>query len=369
MADEGKDDKQRKCSSRDISELFRNLLESKLKDKPEGKVALFTHAFPDPDALGAMMGVQWIIGKLFPNIQVDLFYQGEISHPQNIAVNTLLDPQLRKVAEYKADDYLLRIVVDTIPANAGTGDHKVDFDLCIDHHKDLPNGSFSGVVIHVKTGACCSIIYKLMAKLCKDTWFEDNNDHDSKTATAIICGIVTDTEYMMSDDSTELEFEAFSALFPFRHSSFLKQIVFFKKPRFWIDVKAKACEGAEIDEEGYAIVGLGLIPDKQRDLIADMAEEMITWASVETAVAFGVIGGERIEGSVRSLNPSIPVSDFCKKLGGKHGTGGGKQGKGAYRYSLGGMSIDPDEDDDTKKRTWELLREKEAKRIKRLISK
>jgi hypothetical protein len=108
----------------------------------------------------------------------------------------------------------------------------------------------------------------------------------------------------MSDDSTELEFKAFSELFQYRNSEFLKQIVFFKRPKFWIDKKAEGCSEAKINDEGYAVVGLGLIPEKQRDLIADMAEEMVSWASVETAIAFGVVGGDRIEASVRSLNPS-----------------------------------------------------------------
>jgi hypothetical protein len=174
---------------------------------------------------------------------------------------------------------------------------------------------------------------------------------------------------MVSDDSTELEFDTFSKLFPYRNSNFLKQIVFFKRPRFWIDIKAKAATAADIDEDGYAIVGLGLIPESQRDIISDMAEEMISWASVETAIAFAVVGGVRIEGSVRSLNPSVSVSDFCKRLGGRFGVGGGKLGKGAYRYDLSGMSIDPDEDEEIRRKTCDLIREKEIKRIQRMIRK
>lgn len=181
--------------------------------------------------------------------------------------------------------------------------------------------------------------------------------------------MVTDTEYLLSDDTTELEFQAYTELFPIRDSDALKQIVFFKRPQFWIHAKAQACNEAKINDEGYAIVGLGLIPDSQRDLIADMAEEMVSWASVVTAIAFGVVGGDRIEGSVRSLSPSLSVSEFCKRLGGRYGEGGGKHGKGAYRVSLGGMSIDPDEDESDVKEAWDSIHKREIKRIERTIKK
>lgn len=364
-------DDKRKCAvGKSFSESFKAVID-KATDfgNKHVRVALFTHRCPDPDAMGSMMGLSWLLFRYF-NIESDMFYDGEISHPQNKTICNLLDPQLRPVKEYR-DEYGLRMLVDTIPSNAGVGEHKnVDFDVVIDHHKELPNGGFSGLCIHMKTGACCSIIYKLMRYLVRDNiWFEDDNDADSKVATAMISGIVNDTEYMVSDDTTECEFEAYAALFPFRNPSFLKQIAFFKRPKFWVETKANAATSAEINEEGYAIVGLGLIPEKDRDLVSDMAEEMITWAGVTTAVAFAVVGGERIEGSVRSLNASISVSDFCKKLGSRHGNGGGKLGKGAYKYALAGMSIDPEEEDEIKNETWKTIKLKETNRIMRMIRK
>jgi nanoRNase/pAp phosphatase (c-di-AMP/oligoRNAs hydrolase) len=362
-------DDKRRCSISSQAEAFRSLIEKATQaGKKQAKFAIFSHRCPDPDAIGSMMGLSWLLQKQF-GVETDCFYDGEISHPQNIALVNLLDPQLRPVAEYDAKNYALRILVDTVPNNAGAGGQDIPFDVVIDHHKEVPNGGFQGLVIHVKTGSCCAIIYKLICLIGRDVLFEDDNDSDSKVATAIITGIVTDTEYMMSDDSTEYEFEAFSKLFPHRDPDFLKEIVFFKRPRLWIEYKAKAASSAEVDDDGYAIVGLGMIQEKQRDLIADMAEEMVNWASVETAIAFAVVGGERLEASVRSQNSSLSVPDLCKKLGGKHGQGGGKLGKGAYRYSLAGLSIDPAEDDDTQLKTWLLILDKEAKRIRRLINK
>jgi nanoRNase/pAp phosphatase (c-di-AMP/oligoRNAs hydrolase) len=356
--------------AKDFFEGFREVIDRVTeKETKVVRAALFCHPGPDPDAIGSMMGMQWLLNRAW-GIESDIFYTGEISHPQNNAVCNLLDPQLRKSEEeYKADQYGLHILLDTIPSNAGTGSHKVPFDIVVDHHKDLPNGGYSGLVLHMKVGSCCAIVYRLMEHFCKDTnWFKDNVDLDSKVATGMIAGIVTDCEFLVGDDATEYDSTAKDGLWPFRNSNYLKQIVFFKRPRFWVDVKAAACQDVVVDDEGFAIVCLGLIPEKQRDLIADMAEEMVSWVSVETAIAFGIVGGVRIEGSVRSLNSSLSVAEFCKKLG-QHGRGGGKHGKGAYRYDLGGMSLDPDEDDQVEKDTCKLIKDKETKRIRRMVGK
>jgi nanoRNase/pAp phosphatase (c-di-AMP/oligoRNAs hydrolase) len=262
----------------------------------------------------------------------------------------------------------MNILLDTIPINAGVGDNKVDFDIVIDHHKEIPNGGFKGHYLNLKAGSCCGTVFPLMKGL-STRWLEHDNEHDKKIATALISGIVTDTEFMLSDDTTEYEFNAYQELFEYRNHNFLKEIVFFKRPKFWIDVKAKASTAAKVDSEGYAIVGMGILPDKDRDLIADMADEMIQWVGVETAIAFAVIGNGKVEGSVRSDNASLSVSEFCKKLGGAHGSGGGKHGKGAYRYGLGNLELDPDETEGTRQKTWELISDKEYHRIQRMIKK
>jgi len=342
-------------------------------DPEETKIGLYSHRFPDPDAIGSMMGMSWFLKKAY-GLSSTMIYDGEVAHPQNKIMCGLLEPQLFKVddlTEEQIKSHKLNILLDTIPSNAGIGQHEVKFDLVIDHHKDLPS-DFKGKVFHRKSGSCCAIVYDLIKKILSpeaENWFDYDVDADTKVATGLITGVVTDTGYLLADDTTELEFQAYTELFQYRQSDYLKQIVFFKRPQFWILKKATACSEADVDDEGIAIVGLGLIPDSQRDIIADMAEEMVSWASVETAIAFGVVGGDRVEGSVRSLNPSVSVSELCKSLGGKYGTGGGKHGKGAYRRTLGGLSIDPDEEEEDIQEAWDSINKREIKRLRRTIKK
>lgn len=340
-------------------ERFRQVVDGKRK------AAIFTHSGPDPDGIGSMMALEWLFSKL--GLETDCFYTGSVSHPQNIAMVNLLDPNLRPIGEYVAEQYDLHVLVDAVPSNAGIGELEVKFDIVIDHHKENPNGS-SGLYINFKAGSSCGTIYDLMVPLTSNPVFEDDNDQDARVATAILIGISTDTDSLMSDDVTQYEFTAWSQLFEYRDAAALKRIVNFERPKLWIETEAQAVDRASV-LEGVGVVGLGNIPGKHRDMIADMAAQMVTWEDVHTAIAFAIVEGDRLEGSVRSTNASVPVPGLCKHLGGKHGQGGGKLGKGAYRYALAGGGIDEEDDDDTADKIWGVINEKETKRIYRIIAK
>jgi nanoRNase/pAp phosphatase (c-di-AMP/oligoRNAs hydrolase) len=327
-------------------------------EKAQGKVAIFTHPYPDPDAIGSMMGLKWLFSKF--GIHSDLFYTGAISHPQNRSMVNLLDPEMNALDGYLDSNYSLRVAVDCTPENAGVPSGKFKFDIVVDHHKDVPK-NFDGVYANFKAGSTCATIYSVIKYLGLE--FDEN---DSRMATAMMIGITTDTEFLMSDDCSDYEFEAWSGLFPFRDPILLKQIVNFERPKFWIESKATACSNATV-EESIGVVGMGMIPSKHRDMIADMADEMVTWEDVNTAIVFAVVDGNRMEGSVRTKASSVSVPALCQDLGGRHGKGGGKLGKGAYKYDLAGATIDEDEDDGIKKKAWDLFEEKETKRVFRIL--
>jgi nanoRNase/pAp phosphatase (c-di-AMP/oligoRNAs hydrolase) len=340
---------------------FRNLFADKKK-----RAAIFTHAYPDPDAIGSVMGVEWLLSKAF-GLESDGFFTGPISHPQNVAMVNLLDPNMKAVEEYRRENYDFHVLVDTVPVNGGVGPHHdVHFDLVIDHHKECCAPDFPGMFLNLKAGSCCGTVYDMIRRM--DLAFEDDVEADSIVATALLIGITTDTENLMSDDSTEYEFDAYAALFPHRNPPVLRKIVNFDRPKFWIDTKAAAILKASI-EDGVGIVGMGIIPGKHRDMISDMSQDMVSWEGVDTAIAFALVDGCRIEGSVRSNNAAISVPKLSKDLGGRHGSGGGKLGKGAYKFDLGGGSIDDEDDDETREKTWQLFADKEKNRILRIIRK
>src|ERR1019366_7852576 len=251
---------------------LQKMLKEKLK--ANGRVAIFTHPCPDPDAISSLLGVSWLLQKAY-GVEADCFYAGQISHPQNMALNNLLDPELKSIEEYNPELYDLRILVDTVPSHGGFGTFQADIDIDIDHHKEIPNGGFKGLFINLKAGSCAATVYHIIKQ--HNIKFDDNSDRDTKVATAILVGIATDTDHMLSDDTTEYEFEAYRELFEFRNSDALKKIINYKRPKSWIDARAEAATSAVVDEDGIGVVGVGFIKGNQRDLIADVADEMATW--------------------------------------------------------------------------------------------
>lgn len=326
------------------------------------KVAIFTHPCPDPDAIGSQMGLTWLLKKAYDNIEVDCFYDGHVSHPQNQRMYNLLDPELKLTSDYIPGHYDICVTVDTIPAHAHCPEN-ICFDLVIDHHKEIPNGGFKGIFLNLKGGSCCATIYQLIK--AHDLRFEEDNDTDSKVVTALLVGIITDTESLLSDDTTEIEHSAYAELFPFRNSSLLKQIIKFKQPKEWVQARACLSKAYSNIKEGVLVHGVGFLDLNDRDLIAAQSDEILSWEGVDVAIVFAIIGGSRIAGSVRSNNAIIAVPSFCKELGQQFGgDGGGKLGKGAYQYPLGGCADENDEmDEATKDKLWEFINERETKRL------
>src|SRR5690606_13688664 len=149
-----KDEKKRES----CIEKVQNLLADKCRSGK--KVAIFTHPSPDPDAIGSMMGMAWLIKKAY-EVEVDCYYDGHVSHPQNQRMCNLLDPELQVVSECDPSPYAMRICVDTVPAHAACPEG-TDFDLVIDHHKEIPNGGFKGLFLNLKAGSCCATVYQLI---------------------------------------------------------------------------------------------------------------------------------------------------------------------------------------------------------------
>lgn len=341
---------------------FKKVVENKKK------AAIFTHPAPDPDAIGAMMGMQWLLEK-HCGIEADLFCGGEVSHPQNKTMVNLLDPSLKDVRSYNPSEYDLTVLVDTVPSYAATGEHEFDFDIVIDHHPET-NG-FKALYINLQAGSAAATVYHIISEL--GYAFDSTIDLDTRVATAIIVGVYTDTENMLSEDSTNYERDAFGGTLGAREVESLKRIVHYERPKLWVKLEAEATtklvNGEATIDDGVAVVGLGLIPEKHRDVIADVAQKLVTWEDVTTAIVFAIVGNEMLQGSIRSINASFIVPDVCRQLGGKHGNGGGKRGKGAYSYNLAGGGIDEEDDADTREETWKLYEKKETKRVKRILAK
>ena len=243
---------------------FKEVVGAKLKEGG-GRVGIFTHPSPDPDAIGSQMSLSWLLKKVY-DVEVDTFIAGVISHPQNLTMEKLLSPKLIPIEDCNPGEYDLRILVDTLPSNSGRKD--IDFDIVIDHHVELPiiNGD-NYLFINLHTGFCCGTIYSLIRHY--GVGFEEDDEDDKRVATGLLVGIYTDTCGMLGDRTTEYDRESYNAIFDYRNPEALKEIAKFKRPRQWITLKAAAANEATT-EDGVAVVGVGMVGIKHRDLCAEI---------------------------------------------------------------------------------------------------
>lgn len=345
------------------SEQFSNL-DKYIKEKNPKYVSIFTHKYPDPDAIASMMSLQWVLKNKY-NCDSSCYFDGEISHPQNIAMVNLLEPNIKPISELSRNEnkHDLSFLVDTNEKNIGNGDFNFEINVVIDHHRLTYENS--DIFVNIKSGSCSSTIYKMIKDFNLN--FDINNENDISIITALLIGVNTDTDNMMSDETTKYDFETYSELFEYADKNSLKKIVDFERPKSWVNLKARSSTDAKIND-GISIVGMGVISPKNRDVIADMSSEMIRWEEVHTSIAFALVDGKEIEGSVRSTNASIPIPKLCSSFGGKYGHGGGKLGKGGYKYSIGGASLDEEENDDLKQDFWQVLKEKEERRLFKILT-
>jgi nanoRNase/pAp phosphatase (c-di-AMP/oligoRNAs hydrolase) len=332
------------------------------------KVALFSHPFPDPDAIASMMGLAWLLDKVF-EADVKLFIMGDVSHPQNNIFVNLLAPKLIPVEECCPNDYEMRILLDVIPSNAGVADKVIAFDAVIDHHVEQVTSEYQGLFVNMHTGSCVATIYSLIKSFGLS--FEEENDADQLVATAMMVGIATDTCNQMADRTTEYDHEAYKELFPYRDPIALQKIVKYKVPRSWAVKLGEAMDDIEQKtQEGVAVVGVGLLSCKQRDLIAYIADNLLSLEGVDTAVVFAIIDGIGLQGSVRTDTSSVSAAKLCSDLGKERGGAGwGHARMAGYRFNLGGMAIDANDNEDIQEMTWLLAEKREVERIKRLIKK
>ena len=329
------------------------------------RVAIFTHPTPDPDAIASFVAMRHLLLHCY-DLEADCFFDGDVSHPQNKTSVQLLEPDMTRVSKYVPANYDLNILVDTVPTNAGIGDHDIDFDIVIDHHKDLPGDDFKGLLIHHHSGSCAGIIYGLLHDN-KVQW-DHEDESDAKIATAILVGVITDTDFCTKPDTSHRDFKAQQDMFQYADTDAVRKIVKFNWPMSWVKLMGAAITSHRI-EEGVAVVGLGMLGSEQKDAVAAIADLMLTWGNIQTAVAFAMFDGEFISGSVRTHDPTIEVHELCAKLGGQYGTGGGKSFAGGYFKPLGAFEFEYEEDQSVACRWWELQKERESNTIFRLLNK
>jgi nanoRNase/pAp phosphatase (c-di-AMP/oligoRNAs hydrolase) len=338
--------------------LLKNEIEERKKDKEIFKLGILMHRTPDPDCFGAALGMKKLVNFWFPSVECVLIYKGDISHPQNKTMVNVLNMNLFNLDE--SDSPLMEIVdscivVDVTPERCGLT-YKSDYSdgffiFTCDHHK--PDTKISKYKDIRMVGATTSMVWEYLHK--EGCNFDSNIDDDGTVATAMLVGIKTDTNDLVSDNITDLDFEAYKNLISYVNHRQLSSIINYPIPPYHFELRKRLeVDGNTVVENGCFIGGIGYLGASKRDSLPTIAEERARVEGIDTAFVFAIVG-ENIEVSVRSSGISIDINNLCQNIFGKE-YAGGKTGSGGARIPMNFLSV-ADSDDKIRDKMWESVRD------------
>ena len=316
--------------------------------KNKKAINIVIHDFPDPDAISSAIGMTYILKHAGATVG-NIYYTGEISHPQNKAMLTLLNLSL---VNYETDPFKKGssiVLVDTNNVGQDSNQQKIRPDCVnvlaiIDHHKGHASTSPNDIRA---VGACASIVWQYL----KDMNYNYSTDEGILLATSLVTGIFTDTNSLMSDNITQLDFDAYQDLIKRVDKQKLSNIMNYPLPLYLFELRQQAFQDSNKNVVDSTIIsGVGKISPSKRDALPIIADEFLRMTGITTSIVFAIID-DYIDVSVRSNDITLDVGSFVHQV---FGTGGGKQGAGRAKIHLGFFT--PDANKEINNETWNLVK-------------
>ena len=289
---------------------------------------------PDPDSIASAIA-QRQFAALF-EIESTIVFFDQVSHPENRALVKSLDADLRQYREdmdLRGFDYLA--FVDTqsphLPVPLDSPPPILTF---VDHHKTL--GGFEAMHLDIRedVGATSSIYAEYLEH--SDYGLENGNFEHARLATALMHGIRTDTDNFLI--GRPLDFRAAAYLRPFVDNDLLRLISKQSVTARTMEIIQRGLNNIEI-RGTFLLAGVGFVREEDRDGIAQASDFLLRHEGIETALVFGIVNGDVVDGSLRTNSATIDPEEWLKSVfgadsAGRH-YGGGRRNKGGFRIPLG----------------------------------
>jgi nanoRNase/pAp phosphatase (c-di-AMP/oligoRNAs hydrolase) len=264
---------------------------------------IFTQWVGDPDALGSAVLLTAILRKL--GAEEVRILTGSLGHPQNRNLVercgiTLMDPNKGRLRRG------LNCVVDTSPPLgmlATTGVEPVaDYFFVADHHADPEEVEQNCRARGVKrvrlafVGLPIGSTSAFMAVLAEALDVLEGLKPAERAAAAL--GIYTDTSALLHG-ATPLDFKMFEVLTRSEETQdILDELRDYRVPPEWNAYRAAAFRNVEVTG-AVRVAPVGYVKDAHRDVIAEIANELLRVEQTSIAIAIGVTA-RGVEASVRA---------------------------------------------------------------------
>ncbi len=279
--------------------------------KDADSVTFISHVHPDPDSLGSMMGLAYLVEARLGK-PTRLTRDGIISRAENRAMVQLLHLNLRSIDKVTWLGNEALVMVDSQP---NTGRHNLDpcapLYAVIDHH-DTP-GELDGIpYVDVRRGlgATCSVVTSYL--------IEQEIDPTPKLATGLLYGIETElTGYPR--EASKLDDTALLYLYPLADKDLLARIRNARLPQSHFECMLQALQSSFIYDR-LIISWVNELP--QPDLAAEVVDFLVRFEEVDWAFCAGVYEDKLIL-SVRAAVEDARAGETLRQVVGKMGRAGG----------------------------------------------
>jgi nanoRNase/pAp phosphatase (c-di-AMP/oligoRNAs hydrolase) len=346
MATEQKKTEETGNSTDSISARSRQFMELLARHKGE-RHAIALQDYPDPDAMSSGLAHRLICAQY--EIEVDLLYEGRVSHQENLALLQLLEvPLVRVTDETDLTGYQYSVFVD----NQGTTSNltsrlaKAGIKplIIVDHHD--PQGIIKAEFEDIrKIGATATIYTEYMRNGLLN--LNRSNAGHVRLATALMHGLRSETDGLIHAGVEDMEAATFLA--PFIDAALLKEILHTRRSKRVMEMIRDALANRVV-VESYSIAGIGYLREEDRDGIPQAADFLMTEENVHTAIVYGIVqkeGSESVHGSMRTTKLTLDVDMFLKDTLGGNAPGsyygGGRRGAGGFEIPVGFLTGQYDE--------------------------
>lgn len=280
------------------------------------RIILQTHDVPDPDAIAAAYGLQYLLGQ--NGINASIIYNRVIEK-----TDTKKMLELFRIDVHAFDTQMnicesdWTVLIDSQKGSGNILDLPSREVAVIDHHNLRSGCTWEFADIRPEVGSCSAII--------AEYFFENSIAVPTLIATALLYGIFIDTDYLLRAVS-ELDILMFYRLHSLADRQQLLRLRSSQLSREELAIYAEGFRTAEI----YGQLGFLQLAVANDSLIGAATDLLLSVVEVEVAVCYS-IRQDDIKISVRSSNPRIKANELARCLVDGIGFGGG------HHHMAGGL--------------------------------
>lgn len=290
-------------------------LEAVLDGKQEAAIVL--HSDPDPDAIGSGLGKQLLLKERF-GIKSEIFYSGQISHPENKSLVELVGIKLNHIDSFDKEKYQGNVVL----VDCARSDLVENPLVVIDHHEHEKEEEVKAQFKHIdkKVGACVTIVINMLSHYEVEL---DKQKH-RHIITALAHGFRADTNKFLKNTSQE-DLAAYSSLHPLIDYEALRKIEHPPKSLITYKTWANAINNWE-DKNSYLISGVGITTEG--DAIPIAADDLLERQGINTTIIYGIVD-DCVRSSLRTTDQTVNTRELAEIIFGKEFAGGHSTAAGA----------------------------------------